>query len=106
MRDPRIDPYDDEQVVPYPPTHPSGPRSIIADVPSRVLARDEPCADPANCDVHAPYVAAVDEAVEQLAERAKVPAWVLNPEKWQSLSRAERRATARHHEREQRRRRR
>lgn len=79
---------------------------IVADVPSRVLARDEPCADPANCDVHAPYVAAVDEAVEQLAERAKVPAWVLNPEKWQSLSRAERRATARHHEREQRRRRR
>lgn len=53
-----------------------------------------------------PYVAAVDGVVEQLAERAKVPAWVLNPEKWQSLSRAERRATARHHEREQRRRRR
>lgn len=50
-----------------------------------------------------PYVAAVDEAVEQLADRAKVPAWVLNPDKWQALSRAERRATARHHEREQRR---
>lgn len=48
-------------------------------------------------------IEAADEAVAQLGERAQVPAWVLNPEKWQSLSRAERRATARHHEREQRR---
>jgi hypothetical protein len=27
-------------------------RPSLPDVPSRVLARDEPCADPASCDIH------------------------------------------------------
>jgi hypothetical protein len=31
-------------------TRPNG--STVGRVPSRVQARDEPCADPANCDVH------------------------------------------------------
>jgi hypothetical protein len=72
--------------------------SFVALDEARAFARHERTPLPIE-----PYVAAVDEAVERLAERAKVPAWVLNPEKWQSLSRVERRATVRHHEREQRR---
>jgi len=52
------------------------------------------------------FRAAADEAIEQLAVAARVPAWVLNPEKWQSMTRAERRAAQRYHERETRRRRR
>jgi hypothetical protein len=57
----------------------------FAPVPSRVLARDEPCADPANCDIH---------TTRQLPA---VPPWVQNPEKWVTLSRAARRQLERHH---------
>lgn len=63
-----------------------------ADVPSRVLARDEPCADPASCDVHAPA-----------RTLPAVPEWVQDPAKWVTLSRADRRALERHHRKQQRR---
>jgi hypothetical protein len=56
-----------------------------ADVPSRVLARDEPCADPASCDVHGKPTP------------ARVPEWVKDPAKWRSMTRADRRAVERHH---------
>lgn len=81
------------------PTHPDGPRRMVPMTDGEIEAYHRIGELPPP----SAYVAAVGEAVEQLAERAKVPAWVLNPEKWQTLSRAERRATARHHEREQRR---
>jgi hypothetical protein len=67
------------------------------------LAQLDPIAVHAMRAVPAPYAAAVDEAVEQLAQRAKVPPWVADPVKWRSLSRRERRALERHHKRETRR---
>lgn len=56
-------------------------------VPSRVQARDEPCADPDNCDVH------------PKPTPARVPDWVQDRAKWQAMSRTERRAVERHHRR-------
>lgn len=68
---------------------PAPPASPFARVPSRVQARDEPCADPAACDLPG-------------HGHAVVPSWVRDRAKWLTLSRAERRALRRHHERQQR----
>lgn len=57
-------------------------------VPSRVQARDEPCADPASCDL---------PGHDHPAATPRVPPWVRDPVKWASLSRRERRALERHH---------
>lgn len=49
------------------------------------------------------YVKQAEADVEHLAQRARVPDWVRDPAKWQTLSRSERRALQRHHEKEMRR---
>lgn len=85
------------------PTRPDGPRGIANQpwldeshdeasaeaerVPSRVQARDEPCADPGNCDVHTVAKPTLPAT----------PPWVTDVQKWQDLSRAERRQLERHH---------
>lgn len=69
------------------------PRDIVAAVearvPSRVAARDEPCADPDNCDLpgHGPrYTAPVPPPVELGFDLVK----------WNQMSRVERRAVLRY----------
>ena len=61
------------------------------------MSTDDPRRQGTGAPPSEPYVEAAARAVEQLANRAKVPAWVANPEKWQSMTRAERRATERYH---------
>jgi hypothetical protein len=80
------------------PTHPDGPRRMIP-------LTDDDLATYHKTGIMPPpsaYVEAASEAVEQLAERSlpKVPTWVADAGKWQSLSRAERRALERHHRRQ------
>jgi len=69
----------DEAAVPYPPDHPLGHRAIGSLPPLSA------------------YVEQAEADVEHLAQRAQVPDWVRDPAKWQTLSRAERRALIRHH---------
>jgi hypothetical protein len=102
MRDPREDPYPDNLDDLLPPTHPNGPRRM-RDVPAPCDPREDPIVDellPDGAGVagHWPAEHGTVTPVDKRQKPHPPPDDMLvDPAKWAALTRAERRALARHH---------
>lgn len=98
MRDPRLDPYTEDVLAELMPEAQRRMRDVP--VPSRVAARDEPCADPSACDLpgHGRQAAQQhDPGPRGYTAPAPPPAELgFDLAKWNRMSRAERRAVLRY----------
>jgi len=96
MEDPRSNPriVDEFEFPNLDPTHPNGPRRLAPLADEEIAAYHRAGELPPPGPYEAASVASPSSETRQLP---RTPAWVADPAKWATLSRAERRALERHH---------